>query len=64
VFYHFIEARRRGQFGMDDFRAWLEQFGADSERLRDAIAAIDPYFCSLTQLRERLAAVVEREVAA
>jgi hypothetical protein len=64
VFYHFIEARRRAPAGMDDFRAWLEQFGAATEGLRGAIGGIDPYFCTLTQLRERLAAAVEREVAA
>jgi len=54
VYYHFIDARQRVEGRRDDFRAWLEQFGDSAAPLRDRLATIDPYFCSLTQLRARL----------
>ncbi len=58
IFYHFIDARRRDPKGLDDFRAWL--CGADG-RYRDlcsALAALDPYFSTLSQTRRRLAALL------
>lgn len=54
VFYHFIDARRRTAHGVDDFRAWLEGWGADCQDLRMTLAGIDPYFDSLPALRRRL----------
>ena len=54
VFYHFIDARRREPQGVDDFRAWLEQFGDAHEGLRARLAEVDPYFINLADLRTRL----------
>jgi len=54
VFYHFIDARRREPQGVDDFRAWLTQFGDVHEPLRTRLAEIDPYFINLADLRARL----------
>jgi len=55
VFYHFIDARRR-LGGKDDFRHWLESYGDTYLPLCEDLAAIDPSFAPLTELRQRLAA--------
>lgn len=57
VFYHFIDARRRTPDSIDDFRAWLYGFGDSYRELCDRLATVDPYFPTLTQLRDELAAV-------
>jgi Family of unknown function (DUF5752) len=57
IFYHFIDGRRREPKGIDDFRAWLDGFGDEYTELHDRLAAIDPYFASLTNLRKELAGV-------
>lgn len=55
IFYHFIDARRRTENSVNDFEAWLTGFGTEFEDLRRNIAEIDPYFVSLSELREQLA---------
>jgi hypothetical protein len=57
VFYHFIDARRREPWGIDDFRYWIEGFGEQYQPLCDALASVDPYFLTLTELREQLITV-------
>jgi hypothetical protein len=57
LFYHFIDARRRSAEHMDDFRAWLAPFRGRCEALCDALCGIDPYFGSLTEVRDQMAAV-------
>lgn len=57
LFYHFIDARRRVPDGTDDFRAWLCQWGEEHRPLIDALAGVDPYFTTLVDLRQRLAAL-------
>jgi hypothetical protein len=54
VYYHFIDARRRTADGSDDFSAWLADAGDDYSQLISALAALDPYFITLTGLREQL----------
>ncbi|MDF1536005.1 MAG: DUF5752 family protein [bacterium] len=54
IFYHFIEARRRTVKGRDDFSAWLELNPGDYHQLCAGLTAIDPYFSSLGEIRERL----------
>ena len=58
VFYHFIDARRRLQH-RDDFSSWLLHFNDEYGELCDKLAAIDPYFGSLTQLRTKLVTIFE-----
>ncbi|MGC9325751.1 MAG: DUF5752 family protein [Desulfomonilia bacterium] len=58
IFYHFIDARRRTPLGGDDFREWLVGFGDRFSLLISSIAAIDPYFTTLTDLRSELNAVL------
>jgi hypothetical protein len=55
VFYHFIDARRRSAEHLDDFRAWLAGFGERYESLSGKLASVDPYFASLSELRQRVA---------
>jgi len=57
IFYHFIDARRRLPEGCNDFSLWLASFGGAYEDLRQRLAAIDPYFRSLTELRQEIAAI-------
>ncbi len=52
IFYHFIDARRRSPEMMDDFRTWLRSCGY--EDLCSQVAAVDPYFGSLEELRTEL----------
>jgi len=55
IFYHFIDARRRLPEGIDDFRLWLASFDGQYADLEKQLAAIDPYFGSLSDLRRQLA---------
>jgi hypothetical protein len=55
IFYHAIDARRREPQGVDDFRAWLAQFGDTHRDLIARLAEIDPYFINLAELRQLLA---------
>jgi hypothetical protein len=62
IFYHFIDGRRRLPTDVDDFRAWLKDFGDRYKDLIDALSNVDPYFVSLTELRERLVDVVNNNI--
>lgn len=58
VFYHFIDARRRTECSRSDFVEWLQIFnGGLYDELIRRINAIDPYFTTLAELRQELAAV-------
>lgn len=57
IFYHFIDARRCSHDGVDDFRAWLAGFGGRYAGLGERLAGVDPYFITLTELRQQLAAL-------
>ena len=54
IFYHFIDARTRTKDGTDDFTTWLLNFKDDFPELIAKIRQIDPYFLSLTEIRQRL----------
>lgn len=54
VFYHFIDARRRTPLGKNDFSTWLMGSDGRHEELLEHIALIDPYFTTLTALRDEL----------
>jgi len=54
VFYHFIDACRRTRSGHNDFSEWLWTWNEDHRQLGNAIAAMDPYFKSLLEIREQL----------
>ena len=63
IFYHVIDARRRTPDSLDDFRAWLLGFGEIHLDLCLQIAGIDPFFSTLTELRESLAGLLRRHFA-
>jgi len=58
IYYHAIDARRREPVRMDDFRAWLGQFGDSLKGLSEKLAAVDPYFVNLAELRVELSEIV------
>ena len=60
IFYHFIDARRRLADGSDDFRFWLAGFGERYELLGRRLAAIDPFFSSLSQVRSEMARICQQ----
>lgn len=63
IFYHFIDARRRTEHKIDDFRQWLSQFGETYRPLTDSLANIDPYFCTLSELRHSLSIAFQQHMA-
>lgn len=64
VFYHFIDARRRLENSTDDFRAWFGGLAGDYGEICDALAAIDPYFVSLEELRVQLTTLFTKHLGA
>lgn len=54
IFYHFIDSRRRTPDGKNDFSAWLAGFGDKYQALIEDLDNIDPYFTTLTELREEV----------
>ena len=54
IFYHFIDARARTPDGINDFSRWLLSFGLEYSNLAEHLASIDPYFSTLTELRNEL----------
>ncbi len=54
VYYHFIEARRRTPNGVDDFSAWLHEFGDEHDDLIKAFRGIDFYYLTLRELKNAI----------
>ncbi|KAB2832826.1 MAG: hypothetical protein F9K51_04455 [Candidatus Dadabacteria bacterium] len=63
IFYHFIDAQRRPPLNMDDFSAWSMQWGEATAGLRQELAGVDYYFCTLPELRQRLIRAVMKSLA-
>jgi hypothetical protein len=62
IFYHFIDAGRRHlDKQRDDFSLWLRCFPERHEELCNKLVAIDPYFCSLSQLKAILVNIFHEE---
>lgn len=59
IYYHFIDARQRSEIGKDDFSEWVVDFGKEYEPLAVRLAAIDPYFSPLTELRREINDIVQ-----
>ena len=57
IFYHFIDARRRGPDRRDDFSRWLSDFGDECASVVEHLGRIDPYFSSLKGIQRRLAEI-------
>lgn len=54
IFYHFIDSQRRNENSLDDFQNWMKDLGKRYNRLCHDINEIDPYFSTLTELRDKL----------
>jgi hypothetical protein len=54
IFYHFIDSRRRTADARNDFSVWLGAFGDKYNGLIAELDNIDPYFTSLTELRQEI----------
>ena len=59
IFYHFIDARRRLSDGNDDFSCWLASFDGLYHELLTELACIDPYFETLSELRQQLTVIFQ-----
>lgn len=59
IFYHFIDARRRLSDRSDDFSFWLASFNGLYDELSTQLASIDPYFETLTELRQQLTVIFQ-----
>jgi hypothetical protein len=59
IYYHVIDARRRMPQNVDDFRAWLTCFDGHYADLCEQLVALDPYFVTLSELRDQLAALFQ-----
>ncbi|MCH9031703.1 MAG: hypothetical protein IIB00_05530 [candidate division Zixibacteria bacterium] len=59
VYYHFVEARRRIDDSRDDFSVWLDAFGDGYANLKEALSRVDYYFCSLSELKDRISLVFQ-----
>lgn len=62
IFYHFNDARRRNPAHVDDFRGWLAECGDPCLAAIERLAAIDPFFQGLTELRQQIASAMIEEV--
>ncbi len=62
VFFHAIDARRRTPARIDDFRTWLLDLGPRYEELAADLAAVDPYFNTLADLRSELAQIFRKHL--
>ncbi|MDD3425484.1 MAG: DUF5752 family protein [Aminobacterium sp.] len=63
IFFHFIEAKRRvREDRRDDFSRWLEHFGETTAEAREKLSILDPYLYSLTELREKIVAILGKSL--
>lgn len=58
LFYHFIDASRRVSSKVNDFSMWLEGFSPKYNKLICKLNKIDPYFISLSDLRQNLSTII------
>jgi hypothetical protein len=58
VYYHFIDARRRTEDGHDDFSSWLSQWDPECLGVCAQLAALDPFFSSLSEIRRQVSVLM------
>lgn len=58
IYFHFLEAKRRPPVCIDDFSAWLADWGNEFESSIQAVQSIDFMFLTLAELKNELATVV------
>lgn len=62
VFFHWIDARRRTPDGVDDFTGWLRDVGDGYADLCHDLADLDPYFNTLHDIRDQVAAIFRKRL--
>jgi len=63
IFYHVIDARRRTPLRTDDIRAWLAGFGRRYDNLTTQLGFLDPFFSTLTELRDAISRLLEEHLS-
>jgi len=61
LFFHFIEARLRVGAPVNDFSVWIAQNIGNMD-LAENINKLDPYAYTLTQLRDKIRGLIEKEL--
>ncbi len=59
IYYHFVEARRRTPGKIDDFTAWLSEFGEGQTKVIESLRSLDFYYLTLTELKNALIKAVQ-----
>jgi hypothetical protein len=62
IYFHMFEARLRLERQTNDFSIWVE-IGIGDRALAREIARLDPYTCTLDNLRKTLISLVERRIS-
>jgi hypothetical protein len=62
IFFHFIDALRRNPDSIDDLRVWLGRQGKKYQEVISELAAVDPYFLTLNQLRTKVANILKAKL--
>lgn len=62
IFYHFIDARRRTFESKNDFSLWLDGFSGKYGELSESLDQLDPYFTTLSTLRDDIASLFKRHL--
>lgn len=62
IFFHFIDARSRTAQRCDDFSSWLMTYGDQYSHLIEKLRAIDPYFLSLSALKNEVVKVMMKSL--
>jgi hypothetical protein len=61
IYFHFLEARRRPPYGVDDFSAWLLNGNGQWEHFIRAIGSIDFAFYTLAELQKELVKILHKK---
>ena len=59
IYYHFVSARLRTPGHIDDFSAWLAEYGESAAPLISALASLDFYYLTLPELKRAMMAIPE-----
>jgi len=62
IYFHIFEARLRLEKGTNDFSNWMETSIGNKE-LADNVSSLDPYTCTLEDLRKTIIKIIERRIS-
>jgi hypothetical protein len=61
IYFHIFEARLRLEKEVNDFSNWIEH-SLGNQKLALKIARLDPYTCTMEDLRKTLTALLEKNL--